>query len=384
MSFLDRVLDPPHYGYVRNGQFYKPTHREILREFFSYRMNPFRSRKNWMPIFCWVSSLSLAAPLTLFFTNYFSWPLAIAGFVYSMVIMGSHGTIWLHRYSTHRAYKFSHPLFREICRNLVIKILPEEIYVVSHYVHHQKSEQPGDPYNVYGGFLYCFLADANHQQMARGLSREDYAKLARLMDGTGVKVNTYEQYQKWGSLCHPLRTLAHFALNWAAWFGIFYAIGGTALAVALFGWAGVWAIGVRTYNFDGHGRGKDRRRPGIDFNTEDIAINQVWPGYVAGEWHSNHHLYPSGARSGFLPYQIDLPWYFIKTWSMLGMISSYRDNKEDFLRDHYRPWVASQRSGTGPASGAPRGEQPSEPKKKPGTEPIAARSRRPAEAPAEL
>jgi len=68
-------------------------------------------------------------------------------------------------------------------------------------------------------------------------------------------------------------------------------------------------------------------------------VNQVWPGYVAGEWHNNHHLYPSGARSGFLPYQMDLAWQFIRALSWIGVVSSYRDYKADFLRDHYQPFV---------------------------------------------
>ena len=66
-------------------------------------------------------------------------------------------------------------------------------------------------------------------------------------------------------------------------------------------------------------------------------MNQFWPGYVAGEWHNNHHLYPSGARCGFLPYQLDLAWEVIRALSWIGAVSSYRDYWADFLRDHHRP-----------------------------------------------
>jgi fatty-acid desaturase len=64
------------------------------------------------------------------------------------------------------------------------------------------------------------------------------------------------------------------------------------LACAVFGSAGIWAVGVRTFNYEGHGKGEDKRRDGVDYNREDMSINQVWPGYVAGEWHNNHHLLP--------------------------------------------------------------------------------------------
>lgn len=264
-----------------------------------------------------------------------------------MVILGSHGTFWLHRYSTHRAYRFRNPLIREICRNLVIKIIPEETYVISHHVHHNFSEKPGDPYNVHGGWLYCFLADVNHQSINKNLSERDYSILCKLMSHTGVRLNSYSQYRKWGSMCHPFWTVLHYALNWSFWYGAFFLMGGHALACALFGWAGVWAVGVRTFNFDGHGKGKDLRREGIDFNRKDLSINQVWPGYVAGEWHNNHHLYPTGARSGFLPYQVDLPWYFIWMLNKVGAVPSYFDYKEDFYRLYYHPYQQELAAGAG-------------------------------------
>ena len=83
-------------------------------------------------------------------------------------------------------------------------------------------------------------------------------------------------------------------------------MGGHALACSLFGAAGFWAIGVRTFNYEGHGKGEDKQREGIDYNQKDNSVNQLWPGIVAGEWHNNHHLFPKSARSGFKPQQIDL------------------------------------------------------------------------------
>ncbi len=342
--FLDRALDSPSYGYTRDGEFYRPSPKEILVEFFR-RLNIASSRKNWLPLFGWLTSLSLAIPLFLFFRFHFSWPLLALGFVYSMVVLGTHGTIWLHRYSAHRAFQFRNPFFRSICRNLVIKIIPEEIYVISHHAHHLLPQTPGDPYNVLGGWLYCFLADVNHQTVAKDLSPEDYSRLCRLMNHTGVRLNSYAAYQRWGSLCHPAWTMLHYSLNWAFWYGMLFLLGGHALALAIFGMSGVWAIGIRTFNYDGHGRGKDRRRAGIDFNHRDMSINQLWPGYVAGEWHNNHHLYPNSARSGFLPYQLDLAWIWISLFSRAGIVSSYKDNKADFLKDHYLPYRAAALSG---------------------------------------
>ena len=337
-NFLSRVLDRPSYPFEKNNELYVPSRSELFKE-FGMRMNAFKDKRNWLPLFGWAASASLGIFLFSFLFYFFSWKLLIVGFLYSMVAMGTHGTVWLHRYSTHRAYQFRNSLSRFLVRNLVIKIIPEEIYVISHHVHHQFSERPGDPYNVHGGWLYCFLADANHQMIARDLSEKDYGQLQKLMSHTGVKTNTYAQYQRWGTLCHPLRTVLHYALNWGFWFGAFYLLGGFPLATAIFGFAAIWAFGVRTFNYDGHGRGTDRRQEGIDFNTRDFSVNQVWPGYVAGEWHNNHHLYPNGARSGFLPYQLDLAWEFIRFYHFIGGISSYKCYKKDFLKKHYEPYL---------------------------------------------
>jgi stearoyl-CoA desaturase (delta-9 desaturase) len=334
MTFLDYVLKAPSYGWKdANGSLIKPSQKQIITEFFS-RLNVFRDKKNWLSFMSWSMVLILAPCLFLFIFKYFSVKMLVAAFLYSMIILGTHGTIWHHRYCTHRAYKFRNNFWRFFTQNLTIKIIPEEIYVISHHVHHAKSDQPGDPYNASAGFLYCFLADVNHQPIARDLNEKDYARCVKLMKHTGVQVNTYAQYQKYGTLANPFRTIASVILSWSFWYLMFYLIGGHALACTLFGAASVWAVGVRTFNYEGHGKGKDKRREGIDHNRDDMSVNQVWPGIVAGEWHNNHHLYPKSARSGFKPYQVDLAWYYIKMMSFLGAVSQYNDSKKRFYAEH--------------------------------------------------
>lgn len=339
--FLCRVLDPPSYGFVREGKLYVPTRRELLGEFAS-RINVLHSRKQWLPLWSWVSTLALLPFFIVFVRYHFHFWLVVLGFFYSMVALGTHGTIYLHRYCTHRAFAFTGKAWRFACRNLVIKVASEELYVVSHHVHHRLAEQPGDPYNVHGGWLYCFLADANHQAIAKDLSEAEYRRVGRLLGHTGLRLNSYEDYARWGSLSHPVRTMAHYVLNWTFWYAAFFAVGGHALATALFGASFFWAVGIRTFNFDGHGGGRDARRLGHDFNRSDLSINQYWPGYVAGEWHNNHHLYPTSARSGFLPHQLDLAWCVIRACSWMGGVARCKDSKADFYRDRYIPYLRGQ------------------------------------------
>jgi len=337
MAFIDIVLEPPSYGWQdEQGKLIVPTKRQILAESFR-RMNIFKSKKNWLSFTGWFWVLCLVPFFFGFFFFFFSWPLLLCGFLYGMVIMGTHGTIWYHRYCTHKAYTFRNSFWRFITKYLVIKVVPEEIYVVSHHVHHSKSDKPGDPYNANAGFLYCFLADTNHQPIARNLSEPMYDRAVHLMDDTGTHCNTYAEYQKWGSIVHPIRSFLIWILNWSFWYGIFFLVGGHAFAFALFAGAAVWAVGVRTFNYEGHGKGKDKRKDGVDYNREDMSINQAWPGYVAGEWHNNHHMFPASARSGFLWHQLDLAWCYIYLLHKLGGVSKYHDAKKLFQAKVHAP-----------------------------------------------
>jgi stearoyl-CoA desaturase (delta-9 desaturase) len=216
----------------------------------------------------------------------------------------------------------------------VIKTLPEEVYVVSHHVHHAKSDQPGDPYNSRAGFLYCMLSVDNHQSISKDLSETDYNKATRFMNHTGIQINTFRQYSKWGSLATPLYTVIAWLWNWAFWFTVFYFIGGPGLACALFSGAMLWFIFVRSFNYTGHAGGKEKHVDGLDFDRSNLSINQSRPGLFTGEWHNNHHLYPGSARAGFLPYQLDLAWVYIYCMYKIGAVSSYHDSKQDFLKKY--------------------------------------------------
>ncbi|GAB3942383.1 fatty acid desaturase [Spirosoma harenae] len=334
MAFIDKVLQQPSYGWIdQHGELIVPTTKELYREAFS-RINIFASRKNWISAVSWLMAVCLIPFVLVAFLVYFSFPLFAFGIVYGMIIMSTHATIWFHRYCTHKAYTFSHPIWRFITQNLVLKTFPEEIYVVSHHVHHAKSDQPGDPYNARGGFWYCMLSDVNHQSIAKDLTEEEYAKAANFLKHTGVWINSYPDYLKWGSVASPYYTIGLWLLNWSFWFTAFYLVGGVGLACAAFTGALFWFVLVRAFNYTGHGKGEEKHVDGIDFDRRNLSVNQTRPGLFAGEWHNNHHLYPSSARAGFLPFQLDLAWIYIYSLYKLGAVSSYRDHKADFLKKY--------------------------------------------------
>jgi sn-1 stearoyl-lipid 9-desaturase len=334
MAFIDDLLHKPSYGWKdENGNLIVPSSKQLWSEAFS-RMNIFKTKKNWISLASGFMALCLVPFLFFFLFHFFSWWLVAVIVVYSMMIMGTHGTIWFHRYCTHKSYTFSNPVWRFITQNLVVKTLPEEIYVVSHHVHHSKSDFPGDPYNPQAGFLYCMLAELNHQRVSPDLHESDYKKVIHFMKHTGVQLNSYVQYQKWGSIASPFYTIGMWALNWSFWYIIFFFIGGHALACALFTAALLWFVLIRAFNYTGHGGGHAKHKDGIDFDRRNLSINQTRPGLLAGEWHNNHHLYPGSARAGFLPSQIDLAWIYIWVLHKLKMVRSYKDSKKEFLKKY--------------------------------------------------
>ncbi len=335
MAFIDEILQQPSYGWMDDrGLLIRPTLRQLYAEAFS-RINIFKSKKNWISLFSWAMAACMLPFFLFFLIDFISWKLVIVLTVYAMIVMSTHGTIWFHRFCTHRSYRFSQKIWRFITQNLVIRTFPEELYVISHHVHHVKSDEPGDPYNPQGGFMYCMLADINHQAISRNLSQEKYQRVRHFLDHTGVALNSYKDYLTWGSVSRPAYVIILLLLNWTVWYFILYFIGGNGLVCACFSGAFLWQMLVRAFNYTGHGKGKNKQIDGIDFDKSNLSINQTRPGLFSGEWHNNHHLFPGSARAGFLPYQLDLAWIYIYCLFKLGMVSSYNDSKKEFLKKYY-------------------------------------------------
>jgi stearoyl-CoA desaturase (delta-9 desaturase) len=107
MAFIDNILQVPSYGWKNDrGELVVPTLKQLFTEAFS-RINIFKTRKNWISLISWVMAACLFPFFIVFIVHYFSLKLLGAFILYSMIIMSTHGTIWFHRYCTHKAYKFS-------------------------------------------------------------------------------------------------------------------------------------------------------------------------------------------------------------------------------------------------------------------------------------
>src|ERR1700744_3774774 len=102
-TFIDELLFAPSYGWKdKNDALVIPTRKQLWSE-ASSRINIFKTRKNFISFISFLMLAGLVPFFYLFLFKYFSLPLLGAVIVYAMCIMGTHGTIWFHRYCTHKS-----------------------------------------------------------------------------------------------------------------------------------------------------------------------------------------------------------------------------------------------------------------------------------------
>lgn len=249
---------------------------------------PNRQRLNWLTTIILIL-LHIGAVAALFM---FSWRVFFATvFLYWMTI-GLGISMGYHRLHTHRSYQIPRFLeyFFAVCGSLTLEGGPI-FWVATHRLHHQKSDQPGDPHSPRDGAWWShvgwiLLGETNHNN-TRVLSKyaPDLAK---------------HKFYVWLNNYHwvPLTVLG----------GILYAIGG----LPLFLWGGclrvvvglhsTWLVNSATHMWG-------RRR----FETRDDSRNSWWVALLTfGEgWHNNHHAHPTSARHGLAWYELDHSWILI-------------------------------------------------------------------------
>jgi fatty-acid desaturase len=331
-TFLRRVLKPPSYGWVTDT--HRPSDAAIRREWLA-NLAVHRDRRHFLTAFTWGVWAVMVIMLGVWALWFASWLTLAAGLAYTWLYLPQYGTFYFHRYGTHRAWRFRHPLFAWIAKHMSIRVIPEELYILSHHVHHRYADKDGDPYDPRGGWWYCFLADANHQNVAWDLSAGDYRRARAVLSHLAVRTNDYVAYQRWGMLARPGRLVLDFLGNWAVWALLLWWLGGWSLVFGVFGWTTAWLWGIRNFNFRAHGRGGDMRVDGEDFHRGDLSVNRSLSAWLASEWHNHHHLFPRSARNGYLWWQLDVIYWVVRVLHAVGIISSYRDDTPRFFAEHY-------------------------------------------------
>lgn len=253
----------------------------------------------------WLTTIILAllhiGAIAAFFM--FSWTaLGTAVFLYWMAT-GLGISMGYHRLHTHRSYKVPAALeyFFAICGTLTLEGGPI-FWVATHRVHHQNSDQPGDPHSPRDGAWWShvgwiLLGETKHNN-TRLMSKyaPDLAK---------------DRFYVWLNNFHwvPIAVLGVLLL----------AIGGLPMMLwglcvrVVFGLHATWLVNSATHMWG------SRR-----FSTRDDSRNNWWVALITfGEgWHNNHHAHPTSARHGLAWYEFDLTWITLKLLRLVGVARS--------------------------------------------------------------
>jgi stearoyl-CoA desaturase (delta-9 desaturase) len=251
---------------------------------------------NWVTA-TFMGLFHLGAVAALFF---FTWPaFFLACFLWW--VSGSLGIgMCYHRLLTHRGYK-TYPwveYFLTLCATLALEGGPI-FWVATHRIHHQYSDQPGDPHSPIDGKWWSHMG-----WILTGKSmHHDTTTLARYVPDLAK-----DKFHVWITKYHyvPLTVLGLILL---AIGGLPFLLWGIFLRTVI-GLHATWAVNSATHIWG------SRR-----FRTRDLSTNNWLVAiFTFGEgWHNNHHAHPTSARHGLAWYEVDLNWYGIRALQRLGL-----------------------------------------------------------------
>lgn len=270
---------------------------------------------NWVTV-GFMALFHVGALAALFF---FSWQrLAVAVVLYVLAINVGIGMCY-HRLLTHRGYQV--PKWLEyamaVCATLALEGGPM-FWVATHRVHHQLSDQEGDPHTPREGTFWAhtgwiLFGEALH---AQGETLGRYAP-----DLCRDRIHMWLSKYHW--LPISLSGVVLFAAGW--YFG-----GGFVSGIAMVLWGGFLRVTVGLHatwlvNSATHLWGSRR------FETRDDSRNSWWVALVTGGegWHNNHHAHPVSARHGLKWYEVDPNFYGIWILSKLGLARKIQIAKFD-------------------------------------------------------
>ena len=342
------ILIEPAYGHARpDGTPNRPTVREAFIEWLD-AMNVWRDRRRLVPFVTGTFHIAAGIAAIVYVTWYLTWA-SVPSRIFSFAIGFGFGivyhSVWWHRYCTHKAFTLRSLAWARLFTWTNPLGYRDETFVIPHRIHHRLADRPGDPYTPLAGWLVCYLSAETAQRLNTDISRAQYDGLVRGLRHIGLRVNTYDQFQRTASVEHVGTFLLHMVvaqLLWAVPLGLY----GGSMWVLSFYSAVFWSMFVlRDFNFRGHTDAPDHEPLPPHEYGDGRSINHRLYGYMSGEWHNNHHACPSSARMGFLRGQVDLGFLFIRLLHRLGVVRAYTDQREHF----HETYVA----GRTPAEAAP-------------------------------
>jgi sn-1 stearoyl-lipid 9-desaturase len=314
---------------------YRPTAREVLRELIDV-MNILSHPTHLLTALNFLFQCLVSVTFFVFLFWYISFA-TLSFILASIILFGTfYNTVWYHRYCSHVAFEFSNlrwPLLLAWTNPLAF-IFREEIYAIPHRIHHLQTERASDPYGPHLGWLASFLAPELTQRLETGISEKNFALLSSSIGHIGLHTSSYTSFRRTGSVESLTFYLARVLLSQSFWVVTIFAVGGLGFVLAWFAAIFVITMLIRDFNWRGHGGNfRQGKKKGWEFDEGSYALNQHFYGYLASEWHDNHHKYPVSANNGFLPGQIDIAFQIINLMRRLGIVKSYMDARPIFEKE---------------------------------------------------
>lgn len=230
----------------------------------------------------------------------FTWTaFAVSVFLYWMCT-GLGISMGYHRLHTHRSYQVPRWMeyFFAICGALTLEGGPL-FWVAVHRLHHQKSDQPGDPHSPRDGAFWSHMG-----WILFGETKHNNTRLMAKYAPDVARHKFYVWLNNWHWIPAVVLTVLLYVVG-----GLPMMLWGSFFRIA-FGLHATWAINSATHIFGA-------RR----FATRDDSRNVWWIAlFTFGEgWHNNHHAHPTSARHGLAWYEFDLSWIQIKVLNLFGL-----------------------------------------------------------------
>jgi stearoyl-CoA desaturase (Delta-9 desaturase) len=258
-----------------------------------------RTGLNW-PTTVVLVLIHIGAIAALFFFNWKA--LATTVFLY-WVATGLGISMGYHRLHTHRSYKVPRWMeyFFAVCGTLTLEGGPI-FWVAIHRIHHQRSDQPGDPHSPREGAWWAHIG-----WILVGETKHNNTKLLGKYAPDLAKDPFYVWLTDYHWLPNVILGVILYAMGglpFLLWAGFFRVV---------FGLHATWLVNSATHMWGA-------RR----FATRDDSRNNWWVALISfGEgWHNNHHAHPTSARHGLAWYELDPSWLQIKLLKMLGLAKS--------------------------------------------------------------
>jgi fatty-acid desaturase len=258
---------------------------------------PDRQKINW-PTTVALVFLHAGAIAALFM---FNWRDFAVAFALNWLFVGFGISLGYHRLHTHRGYRT--PLWFEyflaLCGALTLEGGPI-FWVATHRVHHQKSDQPGDPHSPREGAFWAHMG-----WIVFGEAKHDNTRLMSKYAPDLAKHRFYLWLNDWHWIPTVVLGLVLLAIG-----GVSMVLWGVALRI-VFGLHATWAVNSATHMFG------SRR-----FATRDDSRNTWWVALLTfGEgWHNNHHAHPVSARHGLVWWEFDPSWLTLKLFRAIGLV----------------------------------------------------------------